>query len=102
MDRSNVLYLLTKTYTEDNLKQRIPTETSRKVFCDVSSVSQSEFFEAGRNGLKAAFQVTMFAYDYHGEQECLYGGVRYSIYRTYRRQDDDIELYLEKRVGSRG
>lgn len=100
MDRSHVLTLIAKTYATDGIGQRIHSETERKAYCDVSSVSQSEFFEAGRAGLKPAFQVTMFASDYHGETECVLNSIRYSIYRTYRRKDDDIELYLEKRVGS--
>lgn len=100
MDRSHILTLIDKTFSPDAIGQPIPVESERKVYCDVSSVSQSEFFEAGRAGLKPAFQVTMFAYDYHGETECSLNGIRYTIYRSYRRKDDDIELYLEKRVGS--
>ena len=29
MDRSNVMQLITKTYTEDAIAQRIPAETAR-------------------------------------------------------------------------
>lgn len=48
MDRSNVMQLITKTYTEDAIAQRIPAETTRNVFCSIASVSASEWFEAGR------------------------------------------------------
>lgn len=99
MDRSDVLTLISVAYTTDGIGQRIPAEESRQVLCRVRSVNQTEWFEAGRNGLKAEYQATMFAYDYNGEEICEYNGVRYGIYRTYRRSADEIELYLERKAG---
>lgn len=100
MDRSDVLTLISVAYTTDGIGQRIPTETEKQVYCKVRSVSQSEWFEAGRNGLKAELQATMFAYDYSGEEICEYNGKRYGIYRTYLRGTDEIELYLERKAGA--
>lgn len=100
MEKSNVIQLLTTTYTADAIGQRVPTETARQVFCDVQSVTRSEWLDAGNRGFKPEYRVTMFAPDYAGEQVVVFEGVRYTIYRTYRRQDDDIELYLERRAGS--
>lgn len=68
MDRSNVMQLITKTYTEDAIAQRIPAETTRNVFCSIASVSASEWFEAGRAGMQAALKVTMFAPDYQANR----------------------------------
>lgn len=100
MDKSNVMHLVSKSYTVDSMKQRIPVETRRKVFCNIQSVTQSEFFAAGNAGFRAEFQVTMFGPEYHGEPEVELDGVRYSVYRTYRRRNDDIELYLRKLVSN--
>ena len=77
----------------------ISTESKRKVFCSITSVSASEWFEAGRNGLQAELRITMFAFDYHGEKIAEVNGQRYSIYRTFRSKPDEIELYLEKKAG---
>lgn len=99
MDRSNVINLIAKTYKVDAIGQRVPQETSREVFCSVSSVSGSEFLEAGRNGIKAEHKITMFAPDYEGEEIAELDGVRYSIYRTYIGKNETIELYLEKKAG---
>ena len=41
----------------------------------------------------------MFAPDYQKEELCEYDGVRYGIYRTYKRDADHIELYLERKAG---
>lgn len=99
MDRSNVMQLITKTYTEDAIAQRIPAETARNVFCSIASVSASEWFEAGRSGMQAALKVTMFAPDYQGEQIAVVDGVRYGVYRTYRAKNETLELYLERKAG---
>lgn len=99
MDRSEVLTLISKTYTTDAIGQKIPTETERDVFCNVSSVTRDEFYAAGKAGLNPEFRVTMYGSEYNGEEICELYGTRYAIYRTYIRRDDSIELYLEKKAG---
>ena len=52
--------------------------------CQVDSVTRSEFFEAGRNGLNPEFVFRVFFGDYEGGERLVeYRGKRYSIYRTY-------------------
>ena len=99
MDRTDVMQLIAATYKEDAIGQRVPAETARNVFCNVASVSASEYFEAGRAWMRAALKVTVFAPDYKGEQIAVLGGVRYGIYRTYMAKGEMLELYLERRAG---
>ncbi len=42
----------------------------------------------------------MFNFDYLGEKIIEYNGVQYTIYRTYNRSVDEIELYVELRKGN--
>lgn len=100
MDRSNVVALIKETYTSDVIGQMIATEVSRDVFCNVSSVTQSEWFQGGQNGLRPEYRVTMFAPDYEDEKIVEFNGVRYGVYRTYLRQDENLELYLERKTGA--
>ena len=102
MDRSNVCYLVSKTYTQDSLGQFIPTETKRKVFCDVSSISLNEWVNAGQQGLSPEYRITMFSPDYKGEDEVEYNDTRYSVYRSYIGKNEAIELYLSRKVGING
>lgn len=92
--------LISVTYLVDELAQRIPVEQIRTVLGYLSSISASEFFEAGRSGLNPQLRVTMFAPDYHGETAVDVSGVRYGVYRTYMSADDTIELYLERKAGA--
>ena len=100
MDRSTVISLVGVTYQTDSIGQQVKTETTRDVYCNISSVSASEWFEGGRNGLNPQYRATMFRYDYEGELVAILNGVRYSVYRTYIGRNDTIELYLEKKAGT--
>ena len=99
MDRSRVLTLIAVTYTSDAIGQQVPTENRRNVFCNVSSISGSEWLDAGKAGLNPEYRVTMFSPDYQGEQIAELDGVRYGIYRTYLGRNESIELYLERKAG---
>lgn len=100
MDRSIPLDLLTTLYTSDSIGQQTSTTTSRTVFCDLQSVTRSEWTAAGEMGHNASMVAIMFAPDYNGEEICKMGDEIYSIYRTYYdMRFETVELYLEKKVG---
>lgn len=100
MDRSSVVYLVSSNPTQDELGVFHDNPTERKVYCDVRSISQREWYEGGRNGLNPEFQVVMFKYDYQGEDVLKYNDEYYTIYRTYVDRNENIELYCERRKGT--
>lgn len=102
MDRSNVITLIGEKRTLDEFGVSMKTRIYRDVFCNVSSVTATEFFEGGRSGLNPAFRMTMFAGDYKGEKMLEYNGLTYAIYRTYLKTTDTIELYVERKGGTNG
>ena len=102
MDRSNVIKLISSTKTQDENGVWRETLSRRQVFCDVSSVTASEFFEGGRNGLNPEFRMTIFAGDYQGETMLEFNGKTYAIYRTYLAHNDNLELYVERKGGTNG
>lgn len=102
MDRSQVITLIGEQMMQDDLLVWHSVPTSRRVYCQVDSVTQSEFFEGGRNGLNPEFRFTMFGPDYQGERTVVYKGLAYAVYRTYRQRTDEIELYCERKGGTNG
>ena len=96
-----MLNLIQKTYTEDALGQRIPTEeTLVEILVTVDSVGRREWADAGRNGYNPEMKLTTAAINYSNETEIMYDGVRYAIYRTHTPPNtDDIELYLHRKAG---
>lgn len=102
MDRSEVLTLIAQTKRQDDYGVWRTEEKSRDVFCNVSSVTSSEFFDGGRNGLNPEFRFIVFFADYEGERIVEYKGKRYAVYRTYHARTDALELYVERQGGTNG
>lgn len=98
-DRTEVLTLIRQTYAADDFGQLLPTETSRDVLAAARSVELSEMADAGKLGLNPAWKMEIHPADYGSEELAEYQGVRYSIYRTYRRNLESLEIYLERRAG---
>lgn len=102
MDRSDVLTLVAHTKTQDDFGRWVFKDTTRDVFVQVDSITQAEFFDAGRNGHNPEFRFRMFSGDYDGESVCIFHGDPFAVYRTYKRRNDIIELYVERKGGTNG
>ncbi|MBD5798407.1 phage head-tail adapter protein [Bacillus pseudomycoides] len=97
---NDILLFPVVTTIEDDLGQKEEIETfSRQVFCEKKSVPQSEFFQAGQSGIKASCVLIVHLLDYQEEQKVKYREKEYSIYRTYERNDEKVELYCEVKAG---
>ncbi|MFR7474350.1 MAG: phage head-tail adapter protein [Christensenellales bacterium] len=99
MDRSDVVSLIAQTFFQDEIGQEASKETKRDVFCNVSSITRNEWFEAAKSGFQPQLRITMLRYDYQNERIVEFKGVRYAVYRTYESQKELIELYLEDQAG---
>ena len=102
MDRSDVIKLIGTTQTQDKYGVWRETPSFREVMCQVDSITRNEFFDAGRNGLNPEFKFTLFFGDYNDESMVEYKGQTYSVYRTYYRCTDKVELYVERKGGTNG
>lgn len=102
MDRSDVIKLISTTKTQDAYGVWRETPTFKEIMCQVDSITESEFHDAGRNGLNPEFRFTVFFDDYNGESMVEYNGKTYSVYRTYLRRTDRLELYVERKGGTNG
>lgn len=100
MDRSAVIYLLKEENVQNDDGTWSGNLTKRKVYAQVASITRSEWFEGRRNGLNGELKFTMFAPDYHDEEILEHNSKRYTIYRTYVTDDENIELYVERRKGT--
>lgn len=99
-DKSNIsldliCHLQSGQITEDNIGNQIQAPGGRMVFCGELPVTSSEFFSAGRIGIKPELLLVIDIEEYDGEETLLYGENPYNIYRTYPRSDGFIELYCK-------
>lgn len=96
---TDVITLITQTITTDKYGNEVATETEKTVFCEVDSISQTEFFAAENTELNPEYKFTIFFGDYDGQALVKFNGARYSVYRTYR-TGDNLELYTERKIGA--
>ena len=100
MDRSDVIKLISKNQVQNDDYTWTEQETATEVFCDVRSITQTEWFNAGRNGIDhPAFVFVIHQYEYNNQQIVEYRGQRYGVYRTYVRRNESLELYCEAKGG---
>lgn len=97
----DILVLIGIAYRQNELlEQETDGETRTEIFGEARSVTRSEWYEAGREGMRPAVLFVTSWVNYNGQQEAELRGVRYRIYRTYRVRDTDlVELYLEEKAG---
>lgn len=95
----STIKLIAKTYTQDELGFPVASESITETFCNVGSITRAEFFNAGKAGLTPDYVFTINSVEYNGASEVEYDGKRYGIYRTYKTDDDMMELYAEYKSG---
>ncbi len=95
-----MIALVSESYAVDELKQRVPADTSRPVWANIQSVTRSEFFAAGKSGLEPELVAVIPLVNYGGERVAVVRGQTYAVYRTFvKEESDDVELYLQRKEG---
>lgn len=89
-----------ETTGEDSIGQSIITEKEREVLVEVQSVNSSEFFAGQQGGLAPEFRFRIDRFGYKDEKTCEYDGKRYSIYKTYKSDNNYVDLYAEEERGT--
>ena len=101
MHRNDIAYLIHEEKTQDNAGVWHKEEKKRKIFCTIKSVNQREWFEGGRMGLNPELVIRMFCWDYNDEEIVeTSNGKRYTVYRTFLTDNEQIELYLQFKKGN--
>lgn len=99
MNQAAKITLITTEYTQDDLGEWTETRKESTVFAYVSSVTMSEFYEAGLQGFKPEFRFLVWMSEYDEQEVLEYNDKVYTIYRTYMRDDGRIELYVTEKKG---
>mgnify|MGYP000048142487 FL=1 len=97
---NDVAYLVNEVLTEDDIGNSVSETSETAVFCEISSVSQSEFYKAAAIGYKPQCRLKMWQDEYGGQSLVRIGSVYYSVIRNFT-ANGMTELYLEGRVGNK-
>ena len=101
MSRDISFDLISTTTTKDAAGQSIPGEPKiSSCIGTLDSVYQNEFYQADQAGIRPQGVIKMNIAEYGGQKILSVDGQKYTIYRTYERDADWIELYYGERVGN--
>lgn len=96
------LTLIGGEYTVDEYGNYTKTEKRKTVYCDLRSVTRSEFYSSAQAGLSPSDVFIINAFEYSGESEVELMGERFSVIRTYKTDEELIELTCEKKIKDNG
>jgi len=97
---SDELTLIKDAYTFDDIGNQISSHVKNTVFCDVKSISRSEFYNAATTGLKPSLVFIVHNCEYDNEEKVEYEGNVFKVIRTYIKNTEEIELTCEKVLGN--
>lgn len=69
------------------------------VMAKQTPVHSAEFYRAGQNGIEISKAFVIHAFEYGGQVELEFEGIRYRIVKTYPIAFNELELSCEKKVG---
>lgn len=96
--RATTATLIECEITLDAIGQQVVREIPHEIYCDVGSVTRSEWAVAGQLGLNAQLVIKTPSINYNDETTVEVEGKRYGIYRSYN-DGEIIELYCEGKAG---
>ncbi|NTW04537.1 MAG: phage head closure protein [Peptococcaceae bacterium] len=73
-----------------------PSESKTVVYCGLKSIGRSEFYAAAASGLSPELTFIIHGYEYSGQTEVEFEGVRYIVIRTYAADFEEVELTCKK------
>lgn len=100
MRHNQVIYLISTTINEDEIKNQIEIPTERKVFANELSVGSGEFYNAALAGLRPEKRFEIYTREYQGEDKLKHDNTIYRIIRT-EGKGEKTRLTAE-RVGADG
>lgn len=89
---------LIKHTFEQNESEYDVAEVAEKtdVFCGIFSVTQSEHYEAAKEGLRMALGVIINSVEDNDADSVIYENKEYAVERRYMRGDGYTEIYLKE------
>ena len=92
--------LIKEVTSKDVTGQTVTTKSYIDIIGKQSSIYEREFYKAEQIGLRPEGVIETSAFDYNGEKLILIDSKEYSIYRTFLKGTDRIELFYGERVGN--
>ena len=92
--------LVSETTSKDSTAQTISTPNEADCIGKLRSIYEREFFQAAEAGIRPECVIETSAFNYHGERFVKIDENVLTVYRTFKKGTDKIELYIGERVGN--
>lgn len=92
--------LVSETTSKDSTAQTVSTSTESDCIGKLRSIYEREFFQAAEAGIRPECVIETSAFNYHGERFVKVNKDLLTVYRTFKKGTDKIELYIGERVGN--
>lgn len=76
--------------------QERKVEITKTIFASLNSIGYREFYESKRNDFDLSFKVIVSTAEYSKERYLIHNQQKYVIVRTYKIDDDFVELTCER------
>lgn len=97
-DWADDLTLVKQTRETDDYGNRKAVETLSTIQANKKDIMRNEFYQAAQAGIRPAFLFIIHPFEYDDETIVIYEGKRYTVVRQFQRSDDELELYVERKV----
>lgn len=101
MQYSEIIYLISRTLTEDDIGNVSSSlESKNKCYAKKQSVKTNEFYNATMTGLTPSCEFVVKRLNYNGENELVWNNTLFEIIRTVDPKNKfDIVLVCAKKIG---
>lgn len=97
--RTEELTLIKKTFESDSIGNQVEKTEESIVFCEVKSISRTEFYQAAQSGMKPLAAFIIYGFEYDNQEIVKHNNIEYKIIKTYKINENDLELTCEKVIG---
>jgi len=86
-------------HTRDGSGNQVVSYESSTISATKKPIAMSEFYAAAQSGIRPELKLIVHPFEFDGQELVEYDGTRYSLIRTYQTSYDEMEIYLERKVG---
>lgn len=94
-----IILLKENGFTRDKIGNKIPTYAKNALLARELPITRNEYYTAGQNNIELARAIIVHPFEYDGQKLIEIDNTTYSVTRTYKRNNEEIELYLTQRMG---
>lgn len=69
------------------------------IFCYELPISRSEFYMAGQANIEISKLIVIHPYEYDNQKIVAYEGEQYSVIKSYKANNEELELTLKQKMG---